>query len=125
MGNECRDISRKEHPIVFKGLGDLGKMSGMLKQAMEVKQNIEAYKEKLGEERIEASAGGGMVTVVMSGTMEVISMTIDPEVIDREESEMLETLIRAAMNEAIVKAKEMVHSKMSELTGGLDVPGLT
>ncbi len=110
---------------MLKGLGDLGKMGGMLKQAMEVKQNIEALKETLGNERVEASAGGGMVTVEMSGKMEVLAVKIDPEVVDKNEVEVLETLVRAAVNEAGEKAKELVKVKMSELTGGLDIPGLT
>ncbi len=110
---------------MLKGLGDLGKMSGMLKQAMEVKQNIEALKASLGDERVEASAGGGMVKVVISGTMEVLSVTIDPEVVDRDEVEMLETLVRAAFNEAAQKMKALVKEKMREVAGGIDIPGLT
>ena len=110
---------------MLKGLGDLGKMSGMLKQAMEVKQNIEALKESLGDERVEASAGGGMVSVVVSGNMEVLSVTIDPEVVDRDEVEMLETLVQAAVNEAAQKMKALVKEKMKEVAGGIDIPGLT
>ena len=110
---------------MFKGLGDLGKMSGMLKQAMELKNNIDAFKEKLADERIEASAGGGMVKVMVSGKMELLDLKIDPEVIDRDDPEMLETLVRAAINDAMDKARELVKERMSEMTGGIDIPGLT
>ena len=107
-----------------KGLGNLGNLSGMIKQAMEVKAKLEEIKESLGNETVEASAGGGMVTVVMTGKFEVISITIDPEVIDKEDPEMLETLTRAAVNEGLRKVQELVKEKMKEATGGLEIPGL-
>ncbi len=110
---------------MLKGLGDLGKMGGVLKQAMEMKQNIEALKESLGNEQVEASAGGGMVSVVMSGKMEVLELRIDPEVVSKDDVEMLETLVRAAVNEAAEKTRQLVKDKMGEIAGGLDIPGLT
>ncbi len=110
---------------MFKGLGNLGDLSGMLKQAMEVKGRIEELKDSLAEVTVDASAGGGMVTVVMNGRFEIVSLTIDPEVIDKDEVEMLETLVRAAVNEAVRKAQDLVKEKMQELTGGIDIPGLT
>jgi len=110
---------------VLKGLGDLGKMGGMLKQAMEMKGRMEALKEQLGDERVEGSAGGGLVQVVMSGKMELISMKIDPEIINPEETEMLETLVQAAVNDGVHKAQELVKGKMAEMAGGIDIPGLT
>ena len=66
-----------------------------------------------------------MVTVVLNGRLDVISVKIDPEIINPEEPEMLETLVAAAMNEANRKAQAMVKEKMTELTGGIDIPGLT
>lgn len=110
---------------MLKGLGDLSKLGGVLKQAMEMKNRIEALKESLVNERISASAGGGMVSIEMNGKMEVVSVSIDPEVINKEEREMLETLVRAAYNEAAGKVRDLVKSKMSEVAGGLDIPGLT
>lgn len=110
---------------MLKGLGDLGKMGGMLKQAMEMKGRMEELKEELGNERVEGSSGGGMVQVVMSGKMELISIKIDPEIINPGEPEMLETLVQAAVNDGAQKAQEMVKEKMTELAGGLDIPGLT
>ncbi len=108
-----------------KGLGGLGDIGNMMKHALELKSNMEQLKETLAAERIEASSGGGMVTVVLSGKLDVISVKIDPEIINPEEPEMLETLVAAAMNEANRKAQEMVKEKMTELTGGIDIPGLT
>lgn len=110
---------------MFKGLGNLGNLAGVLKQAMEVKSKVEALKESLGDERIEAAAGGGMVAVVMNGRFEVESVQIDPEVIDKTDPEMLQTLVRAAMNDAVRKVQELVKAKMTEVTGGIDLPGLT
>ena len=110
---------------VLKGLGDFGKMTGMLKQAMEMKGRIEELKESLAKERIEASAGGGMVNVQMTGKMEVLSIKIDPEIIDKNDPEMLETLIQAAVNEGIAKSQALIKERMGELTGGLEIPGLT
>ena len=105
-----------------KGLGNL---SGMVKQAMEMKAKMEEMKEKLGDETVEAAAGGGMVQVVVNGRFELLSIKIDPEVIDTDDPEMLETLVRAAINEGIMKVQVLVKDKMKELTGGMDIPGLT
>ncbi len=108
-----------------KGLGGLGDIGNMMKHALELKSNMERLKETLAAERIEGSSGGGMVTVVMSGRLEVLSVKIDPEIVNPEDPEMLETLVAAAMNEANRKAQEMVKEKMTELTGGIDIPGIT
>ena len=108
-----------------KGLGGLGDLGNMMKHALDLKSNMEKLKEDLAEERVEASAGGGMVRVLMNGKMEVLSIKIDPEIINRDDPEMLETLVTAAMNEAARKTQELVKEKMGELTGGIDIPGLT
>jgi len=110
---------------VFKGLGQLGNLQNMLQQARNMKENIEELKEKLADERVEASAGGGMVNVTMNGKFEIVDVKIDPEVINKDDPEMLETLVRAAMNDAVRKVQELVKAKMTELTGGIDIPGLT
>jgi DNA-binding YbaB/EbfC family protein len=109
---------------VLKGLGDLANISSVLKQAMEMKGRIEELREKLADEQVEATAGGGMVTVTVSGRMEVLALHIEPEVIDREDPEMLETLVRAAVNEGLNKLKALVKEKMKEAAGGMDIPGL-
>ena len=108
-----------------KGLGNLSNIGGMVKHAVELKANIAKLQEQLADERIEASAGGGMVTVIISGKLEVVSVSIEPEIIDKDDPEMLETLVMAALNEANRKGQELVQTKMTELTGGLDMPGLS
>ena len=110
---------------MLKGLGDLGKMGGMLKQAMEMKERMEELKEQLGDERIEASSGAGMVQVVLTGKMELLSIKIDPEIINPDEPEVLETMVQAAINEGTKKAQELVKERMQEMAGGIDIPGLT
>ncbi|MBM4307656.1 MAG: YbaB/EbfC family nucleoid-associated protein, partial [Deltaproteobacteria bacterium] len=80
--------------------------------------------EEMAGKTIEASSGGGMVSIVMNGKQEVISIRIDPEVISREDIEMLQDLIAAAVNEAIRKSQEMMTEEMKKITGGMSIPGL-
>jgi len=100
---------------------DFGKL---MKQAQQVQTKMAEMQEKLAKQTVETSAGGGMVTVVMNGQHEIVSITIDPEVVVPSDVEMLEDLIIAACNEARAKVDEMVRSEMSSLTGGLPIPGL-
>jgi len=100
---------------------DLGKL---LKQAQQVQAKVAEMQTSLAEKTVEATAGGGMVKVVMNGKHEVVSMTIDPEVVDPEDVEMLEDLIIAALNEARSGVDEMIRAEMSQITGGLPIPGL-
>ncbi|HRK33925.1 MAG TPA: YbaB/EbfC family nucleoid-associated protein [Candidatus Hydrogenedentes bacterium] len=108
-----------------KGLGNLGNMAGMLKQAMEMKSKMEAMKDSLANETVEASAGGGMVKVVVNGKCKLVSISIDPEIVNKEETEMLETMIQAAINEGVDRVQDLIRQRMTELTGGIDIPGLT
>ncbi len=101
-----------------RGLGN------MLKQAQEMHSKISQLQEEMAEKRVETSSGGGMVSVVMNGKQEILSIRIDPEVVNREDVEMLQDLIRAAVNEAIRKSQEMVTEEMKKITGGLSIPGL-
>ena len=100
---------------------DFGKL---LKQAQQMQAKMAEIQERLAEQTIEASAGGGMVTVTMNGQHEIVSIKIDPEVVDPSDVEMLEDLIMAACSEVRAKVDEMVKSEMSSLTGGFPVPGL-
>lgn len=109
---------------MLKGLGDLGKMGGIIKQAMEMKERIDELKGQLGDIHTETSVGGDLVTVVMNGNMEIVSIKIDPSVIDAEDPDTLEGLVAAAVNASIAKVQEMVKGKMTELTGGVDLPGM-
>lgn len=104
--------------------GDIGKMGSMLKQAMEVKAKMEELKDTLGNERVEGASGGGMVQLVLTGKMELVSIKIDPELINPADPQYLETMVLAAFNDGIYKAQDLVKAKMSEMTGGMDIPGL-
>jgi DNA-binding YbaB/EbfC family protein len=73
---------------------------------------------------VEATSGGGMVQLVMNGKMEIVSLRIDPEVVSREDVEMLQDLIKAAVNEGLRKSQEMMAEEMKKITGGLAIPGL-
>jgi DNA-binding YbaB/EbfC family protein len=81
--------------------------------------------EELGKETVEATAGGGAVTVTMTGQLKLKSVKIDPEVVDPDDVEMLQDLITAAVNDAIAKSQELQAKRLSALTGGLKIPGLT
>jgi hypothetical protein len=103
---------------VTKGFGNI------LQQAQKLKAKMEALQEELGQRTVEASAGGGMVTVVVNGKQEVVSIKIEPEIVKPEEAEMVQDLVLAAVNEGLRRSKEMVAEEMSKLTGGLGLPGL-
>jgi DNA-binding YbaB/EbfC family protein len=101
-----------------KGFGNL------LKQAQQMHTKITELQEEMAGKTVEVSSGGGMVSIVMNGKQEVLSIRIDPEVVNREEIDMLQDLIAAAMNEAIRKSHEMMTEEMKKITGGLAIPGL-
>ena len=94
----------------------------MMKQAQEMQARLQ---KELAETEIEATAGGGMVTVVMNGVKQVRRITIDPEVVSKEEVEMLQDLIVAALHDAHRRVDEEVADKMGGMMGGLQIPGLT
>ena len=96
-------------------------IQAMMKQAQEMQARLQ---KQMGEMRVEATAGGGMVTVVLTGTKQLQSITIDPEVVSKEDVEMLQDLIVAAVNDANRKVDEQLGQQMSGLMGGLKIPGL-
>ncbi len=98
----------------------------MMKQAQKMQKKMEEIQEEAGNEIIEASAGGGMVTVQVTGKQEIVSIKIEEDVVNSDDIEMLQDLIVAAVNEGIRKSQEMMNEKMSKLTGGLglNIPGL-
>jgi hypothetical protein len=93
----------------------------MMKQAQQMQERLQ---QQMAEMRVEASAGGGMVTVVVNGNKQIQSLTIDPEVVVKEDVEMLQDLILAAINDANRKAEEQLSKQMSGLMGGMKIPGL-
>jgi nucleoid-associated protein EbfC len=96
----------------------------IMKQAKKIQEKIAQLQAELESKTVEASAGGGMVTVVVNGKFEVLSLKIEKEVVNPEDAEMLQDLIMAAVNEGIRKAQEMTSSEMAKITGGFNVPGL-
>ena len=105
----------------MKGLPNMG---NLMKQAQKFQAKIAKLQEELGERTIEASAGGGMVTVVVNGNQEILSIKIDQEVVDPDDVEMLQDLILAAINDGMTRAKNMVNEEMGKLTGGLNIPNI-
>jgi nucleoid-associated protein EbfC len=98
-------------------------MQQMLKQVQKMQAEMMAAQESLKDERVEASAGGGMVKVVATGELAIESITIDPAAVDPEDVEMLQDTVLAAVNEALRAAQELAASKMGDVTGGLGGPG--
>jgi hypothetical protein len=99
-------------------------MNKMLQQVQKMQQDMVAAQEQLKNETVESSAGGGMVKVVVSGDLEVKSITIDRAAIDPDDPELLQDMVLAAVNEGLRSAQELAASKMGGLTGGLDLGGL-
>jgi len=98
-------------------------MQQMLKQVQKMQQEMMEAQESLKDERVEASAGGGMVKVVVSGDLVVQSVTIDPEAVDPEDVDLLQDTVLAAVNEALRSAQELAASKMGGVAGGMGGPG--
>ena len=100
----------------MKGLGNI------MKQAQKMQQEMAKIQEELAHKKVEAASGGGMVTVEANGQQEILSIKIDPEVINPDDKEMLEDLILSAVNEASRKAKDLMKSELAKVTGGLNLP---
>ena len=104
-------------------------LGALLQQAQKMQEEMMAAQEKLKDERVAASAGGGMVKVVMSGDLELKSLAIDPDAVDPEDVEMLQDMVLAAVNEAMTSSQELANKKLGGITGGLgdlglNIPGL-
>ncbi len=97
---------------------------GMLRQAQQMQERLARLQEELAEKTVEASAGGGMVTVTVNGKQEVLSVRIEREVISPDEADLLQDLVRAAVNEALSRSREMIAAEMTKITGGIRLPGL-
>ncbi|WP_216824912.1 MULTISPECIES: YbaB/EbfC family nucleoid-associated protein [unclassified Bacillus (in: firmicutes)] len=101
-----------------------GNMQNMMKQMQKMQKKMAEAQEELGEKKIEGTAGGGMVTVVVTGHKEIIEVNIKPEVVDPDDIEMLQDLVLAATNDALKKADEMTNQTMGQFTKGLNLPGM-
>lgn len=99
-------------------------MQQMMKQARKMQEQLAAAQKTIAQSTVDASAGGGMVKVTVSGDMQVTSLKIDPEAIDPEDVEMLEDMVMAAVNEALRGVGELANRQMGAVTGGLNIPGM-
>jgi len=100
-----------------------GGQAAQMRQLQAMQAEMERVQEELDAKEVETTAGGGAVAVRVNGKKEVLSIKIDPDVMDKEDPEMLEDLILVAVNEALRQIEEMSQSEMSKLTGGLGLPG--
>ena len=96
----------------------------MLKQAQQLQKRMEQMQEEMETLTVEGSAGGGAVTATVTGKMQVLSITIDPDVVDPDDVELLQDMVLAAVNDGLRRAEETVSKEMASLTGGLKIPGL-
>lgn len=108
----------------FPGFGGMN-MNNLMKQAQKMQSDMKKMQEELETRTVEVTAGGGAITVIVTGKKELKEITIKPEVVDPDDVEMLQDLILAAVNEALRKADDMVSSEMNKITGGMGgLPGL-
>jgi DNA-binding YbaB/EbfC family protein len=103
---------------------NFGNMGNIMNQAKKIQERLAMVQEEMALKTIDGSAGGGMVTVTANGRQEIVSLKIEPEVVNPEDIEMLQDLVQAAVNDALRKSQEMVQQEMSKITGGLKIPGM-
>ena len=106
------------------GMNTNKNMNSVIKQAQKMQEEMERVQSEIEEKTVEAAAGGGVVEVQANGRKEILSIKIKPEAVDPEDVETLEDLVLVAVNEAIKKADDMMTEGMSEITGGINIPGL-
>ena len=104
------------------GMGGMGSMGNLMKQAQKAMEQMQKLEQELASARVEGSAGGGMVKVEATGTGQVESVTIDPQVVDPDDVEMLQDLVVSAVRDAVDKATELKQQRVQQLTGGLGIP---
>ena len=102
----------------MKGFGNI------MKEAQKLQAQMAAMQEEVAKRKVDATAGGGMVTVEANGKQELTAIKIDPEVVNKDDVQMLEDLVLAAANEALRKSRDLVQQELGKLTGGLKIPGL-
>ncbi|MGE5174053.1 MAG: YbaB/EbfC family nucleoid-associated protein [Betaproteobacteria bacterium] len=97
-------------------------ISNLMKQAQQMQERVKKLQEEAGGKTVEASSGGGMVTVVANGRQEILSIRIDRSVVDPSDIEMLQDLVTAAVNEALRKSQDLMKEEMAKLTSGMGLP---
>jgi DNA-binding YbaB/EbfC family protein len=105
----------------FPNMPDLG---GLMQAAQRMQEDLQRVQRDLETKKVEATAGGGMVTAVVSGRLDLVSIKIDASVIDPKDTAMLQDLVVAAVNQALTKAKAMAQAELAKATGGLSLPGM-
>ena len=110
---------------MFKGLGNLGNIANMMQQAQQMGGKMQEINDQLRTERVQGSAGGGMIEVEVNGLGEVLRVTIEPSLVEKGETGMIEDLVPAAINQAQAKAKQLHADGMKSLTEGINLPGLS
>ena len=108
---------------MFKGLGDLANIGNMMRQAQQMGAKMQEVQEGLKQQKVTGSAGAGMIEVDTNGVSEVLAVRIDPSLIEKQDREMIEDLLPAAINDAANKAKALHTEALKEAAGGLDLPG--
>ena len=106
----------------FGNMGGMGNMGNLMKQAQKAMQEVQRMEQELSSLKVEGSAGGGMVKVTATGAGVIDAVTLDPEVVDPNDIEMLQDLIVSAVHDAMEKAAKLKEERMKELTGGLGLP---
>lgn len=101
-----------------------GNIGNLMKQAQAMQEQLAKVQEQAAAKTVDGTAGGGMVTVTVSGAMQVMGVKIDPEVMKSGDAEMLQDLVTAAVNDALRKARDMMTEEMKAVTGGLRIPGM-
>ena len=104
---------------------NIGNIGQLMKQAQKMQEQMARVQEELANKTVEATAGGGMVTVTANGKQEILTVKISPEVINPQDSAMLEDLVTAAVNEALRSSRELLQQEMTKITGGLRIPGIS
>lgn len=99
-------------------------VSDIMKQAQEFQANLSRIQNELAEKQVVGSAGGGMITATVNGKNEVLGISIEKELVNPDEVQMLQDLIVAAVNDGLAKAKELSQGELGKLTGGMKIPGL-
>jgi nucleoid-associated protein EbfC len=110
---------------MLKGLGNLANLPGLIKQAQEMGGKLQQINAELKAKKVSGAAGGGLIEVDANGLGEVLAVRIDPSLIEKQDRELLEDLLPAAINAAQQKAKELHAQSMQSLAGGFDLPGLS
>ncbi|WP_248929127.1 YbaB/EbfC family nucleoid-associated protein [Paenibacillus hamazuiensis] len=102
----------------------MNNMNQMMKQVKKMQEQMLKTQEELGNKTVEGTAGGGVVTVTVTGQKKVVNVVIKPEAVDPDDVEMLQDLVLTAINDALTKAEELAGKEMSRFTGGMNIPGL-